>query len=61
VQLLFRHSFGFGVRKRAPKKGVAPVSLHVADAGNLVDARENSYANRLKELVLVQGIDCMDL
>jgi hypothetical protein len=44
-------------KKQAPKKGEPPISLHVADAVNIVDVGENKYADRLKELVLDQGID----
>jgi hypothetical protein len=54
---LFGRSFGIGVRNRPPKKGEPPISLHVADAVNIVDVGENKYADRLKELVLDQGID----
>jgi hypothetical protein len=54
---LFGRTFGIGVRNRAPNKGEPFVSLHAADAVNLVDVRENSYEDRLKEFVLDQGID----
>jgi hypothetical protein len=54
---LFGRTFGIGVRNRAPNKGEPFVSIHAADAVNLVDVRENSYEDRQREFVLDQGID----
>ena len=45
------------MRNKAPNKGQPPVTLHHADVVNLVDVREKSYENCVKEFVLGQGID----
>jgi len=55
--LHFGNSLGIGVRNRATNKGEPAIPMHHADIINLVDVRENSYGNRLKEFVLDQGIN----
>jgi len=45
------------VRNRATNKGEPAIPMHHADIVNLVDVRENSCGNRLKEFVLDRGIN----